>query len=332
MSKFWDSPWIYRIMALILALGIFVYVNEEKIGRSLNGNRNDNPTLLATKKQTVSVPLQLNADTDRYFITGYPEKVKVTLEGSAALVTTVVNTQNFRVVADLRHLGVGEHEVKLTQQGLNKQLTYKILPATVKLNIQDRVNKTLPVQVHYNKDAIAEGYQVGSPQLSAETVQVTGARSEIERIFELTASVTLNRNTKSNVSQNVVVQALDSNGNTVNVVVTPETVHVKLPISLPSKRLDVSLKQTGTPVSGKEYSLKSSVKSVMVYGNTAILKELSSLSVPVDVTGISKDETKEIRLSSLNDKLQDVQPGSLKVDIQVEDKAAERMNRSATVN
>lgn len=319
MNKFWDSPWVYRILALILALGIFVYVNEEKIGRTLSGNHDDT-ALLATKKQTVSVPLQLNADTDKYFITGYPAKVKVTIEGSAALVTAVANTQNFRVVADLRGLDVGKHNVKLKQQGLNKQLTYKIKPESVAFTIQDRVNKSLPVQVQYNKDAIATGYQAGTPQLSTNTVEVTGARSEIARIFELTASLTLNRNTKSDVSQTVPVQALDSNGHTVNVVLTPETVHVKLPVSLPSKRLDVSLKQTGTPASGKEYSLKSSVKSVIVHGNSAVLRELTRLSVPVDVTDVKKDQTKEVHLNDLNDKLHSVSPETLKVDIQVEDK------------
>ncbi|WDF81884.1 CdaR family protein [Lacticaseibacillus pabuli] len=321
MSKIWDSPWVYRILALILTLGLFVYVNQEKLNKTFPANRNDDTSVLASKKETVRVPLQLNADTDKYFITGYPEKVKVTIEGSAALVTAVTNTQNFRVVADLRKLSVGTHTVKLTQQGLSKQLTYKIQPATIKVSISDRINKTMPVQVHYNKDAIADGYQAGTPQLSADTVQVTGSRNEIDRIFELSASVTLNRNTKQTVNQTVVVQALDSNGNTLNVVVAPETVRVKLPVTLPSKRVDIKLKQAGTGVSDMTYSLKTSTKSVRIYGAAAALKKVDSIEVPVDVSGVKKAKSVNINLVHADSDLTDADPSTIKVDIGVEPKA-----------
>ena len=321
MNKVWDSPWVYRVLALILTLGLFVYVNQEKLNNTLPANRNDDTSVLASKKATVNVPLQLNADTDKYFITGYPEKVKVTIEGSSALVTAVTNTQNFRIVADMRKLGVGTHTVKLTEQGLSKQLTYKIQPAAIKVSVQDRINKTLPVQVHFNKDAIADGYQAGTPEMSADTVQVTGSRSEIDRIFEMSASVTLNRNTNHSVNQTVVVQALDSNGNTLNVVVAPETVRVKLPVTLPSKQVDIKLKQSGHGFSDMQYTFKTETKSVRIYGAAAALKKVDSIEVPVDVTGIKKNQTVSVNLLRADSELTDANPKSIKVDVGVQTKA-----------
>lgn len=330
MSKFWDSPWVYRVLSLVLALGIFAYVNQEKLNNTFQGDRKQDTALLATKTQTVKVPLQLNADTDKYFITGYPEKVKVKISGSAALVTAVTNTQNFRVVADLRKLGVGEHTVKLQQQGLSKQLTFSIVPKTIKVNVQTRLSKTLPVQVRYNKDAIADGYQVGTPQLSSDTVQVTGARSEINRIFEISASVTLNRNTNSTVTQTVMLQALDSNGQTVNVVTTPETVRVKLPVTLPSKKVTLNFKQTGNAVAGKSYTLASDISTVTIYGSKAQLKNIEALTVPVDISGISKTTDKTVKVDNVEKGLKDVDPSSVKVHIKVsaknEDTGAETVD------
>lgn len=323
MSKIWDSPWMYRILSLALALGIFAYVNGEKTNNSVRTDRNGDTAILATKTQTVRVPLELDADTDKYFITGYPEKVRVKVEGNAALVTAVANTQNFRVYADLRNLSLGQHTVALKQQGLSNQLTYSIVPKNIKVNIQNRISKTMPIQVHYNKDAIADGYQVGTPRLSSDSVQVTGARGEIDRIYEISASVTLNRNTHNSVTQTVMLQALDSNGQTVNVVVTPETVRVKLPVSLPSKKVKLSFKQSGTPVSGFSYSFKSTPDTVTIRGSRADLSKIDHLTVPVDVSGISKDTSKRINLRSVTKNLNSVTPQVVKVDIQPQsDKAA----------
>lgn len=317
MSKFWDSPWVYRVLSLLIAIGLFAYVNAEKIDNSVHSGKNADSTVLATKTATITVPLELNADTDKYFITGYPETVKVKVEGNAALVTAVQNTQNFRVTANLRKLGVGKHTVRLQTQGLNNNLTYKIDPATIKVNIQNRISKTMAVQVDYNKDAIADGYNAGSPVLSTANVQVTGARDEIERIYEVSASLALARNSKKDVTQTVTLQALDSNGRTLNVVITPQTVRVKLPISIPSKKVPVTYTQAGDGVDGKSYEFKANTNSVMVYGKKSVLEDLDSLTVPIDVSGIAQTTKKTINLAAVDADIASVSPKSAEVTIKV---------------
>ena len=316
MNRLWDKPWVNRLLALLLAIGLFAYVNVESINNTRQ-SANDDTTLVANKTQTVKVPLQVNANTDKYFITGYPSKVSVALTGTASLVTMTANTQNFRVIADLTNLGVGKHRVRLKAEGLNKDLSYSISPKSVKVDIQVRDNKTMPIQVRYNKASIASGYAAGEPKLSTRTVEVTGARSVIDSIAQVVANVSLAHNTRKSVDQEVLLQALDDNGNTMNVVLSPQTVHVTLPISQPSKKINVELKQTGNAVSGHTYALSSDTKQVTVYGDQQSLDKLSKLTVPVDVSDITSNTTRTFNVTDLNDGISAASPETIKVTVSV---------------
>ena len=316
MNRLWDKPWVNRLLALLLAIGLFAYVNVESINNTRQ-NANDDTTLVANKTQTVKVPLQVNANTDKYFITGYPSKVSVALTGTASLVTITANTQNFRVVADLTNLGVGKHRVHLKAEGLNKDLSYSISPKSVTVDIQVRDNKTMPIQVRYNKASIASGYAAGDPKLSARTVEVTGARSVIDSIAQVVANVSLAHNTRKTVDQEVLLQALDDNGNTMNVVLSPQTVHVTLPISQPSKKVNIELKQTGNAASGHTYALSSDTKQVTVYGDQQSLDKLSKLTVPVDISGITSTTTRTFNVTDLNDSISAADPKTIKVTVSV---------------
>ena len=91
MKKFFDKPWFYRIVALILAILLAIYVSSNQQGFVTQGRREE--TLkTATKTQVIKAPLQVSVNTDKYYVTGYPEKINLTLEGSNALVTSTINT------------------------------------------------------------------------------------------------------------------------------------------------------------------------------------------------------------------------------------------------
>jgi YbbR domain-containing protein len=125
---------LYSLLCLLLAILLAVYVGEQRgtnitRGGQVDGKIGDFKGLVSTKKATINAPLQLNGlDTDKYYVAGAPETVKIEVEGAAALVTTAQNTKNFQVYADLTDLDVGEHQVKLKESGLNDGLTFKIIP------------------------------------------------------------------------------------------------------------------------------------------------------------------------------------------------------------
>ncbi|MCD2256323.1 YbbR-like domain-containing protein [Agrilactobacillus fermenti] len=336
MNKLFTKTWVYKVLSLLFALGLFTYVNLGKLSTTRSSS-DGNKEVLATKKQTVSMPLELQTDSDKYFITGYPEKVSVQLEGPSALVTTTANTQNFKVMADLRRLGIGRHRVELKQQGLNNDITYKIKPKYITINIQAKATQVFPIQVQFNKNSIADGYRVGEPKLSQETVQATGSKADIERVHQVVANVGVSNEHKTNIDQEVLLQALDSSGKTINVVLEPQTVHVNIPVYLPSKKVTLNFNQVGNADKSLKYEFTSDTRQVTVSGTQATLDKIKNLSVPVDVSGISQTTNKDVKIDLKGTGLQDVDPQTIRVSIKVtkstnEEAAATASSEGATVN
>lgn len=288
MRKFLNRPIIYKILALLFAVGLYFYVHDNNLGISKNSAENSQ---VANTMRSASVPLELEFDSDKYFVTGYPEKVNINLDGPAAVVTVLLNNNNFKVFADLSSLGVGTHQVKLQQSGINNQITTKISPETITVNIQPRGAVTLPIQPSFNKASIASGYNIGIPQLSPDTVSVTGPQSEIAKISRIEAHLNLPPNVKETVEQQVMLQALDANGNQVNVVLNPETTHVQLPINLPSKEVNLKF-NLKNPSDKLNYEVTSNNSKVKVFAPQAVLDGLDEVNVSVDVANV-KDVTEQ---------------------------------------
>ena len=288
---------ISAISALVIAIFLFIYVQTQKNGSTTNPDSLKQEKLAANKTTTIDAPLQLSGNTDKYFVTGYPQKVKVRLEGPAALVTATANTLNFRIFADISNRDTGNHRITLKEEGINKSIHYEIIPSEVSVNIQIRQNRKMAIQTDFNKDSIADGYEAGTPVLSQDTAEVTSAKSEIEKINQIVAKINLPNDSKTTYSQDVIVQPLDQKKNTVNAVVNPEVIHVRLPIfELPHKTVKIKFTQDGEGVSGKTYTFKSNVSELKIYGKKEVIDRIDTLAIPVVVSGVDKDVQRIIEL------------------------------------
>ncbi|MHA8138216.1 CdaR family protein [Lactobacillaceae bacterium Scapto_B20] len=318
MKKFFNSTFFYLILSFIFAVLLYAYANQDKLNFS---KTDDNITQLSsTKNASVSTNLQLNVNSSKYFVTGYPDKVSVSLQGPTALVTTTINTQNFHIYADLSKLGVGKHRVKLRQDGLNSELRYKISPEYITVNIQPRQTVSLPVSVKYDKTAIASGYHVGTAIASNRTVKATGASSEIKKAKKVIAKLNLSQNTNSTVNSQAILEAVDDNGNTVNVILTPSTTNVNLPISSGNYK-ELPIKYTADNKSSNlNYEFSSSTEKVKVFGTSSELDKLKNVIVNVDVSNVTSSKTKTVQLDKSLNKVSGFDPDNLKVHIKVKDK------------
>ena len=333
MKKIINSNYFYAFIALCCALWLFFYVSSPGVGSTRDSNQSNTSTV--TKKTTISVPLQLQADVDKYYITGYPETVKITIEGPSALVTATKNTQNFNLYLNLKDLSVGQHRVQIKESGLNSEMTYSIKPKYVTVNIQHRETKKFDVDVDYNQDSLATGYETGKVEVSPETVTVTGAATEIEKIAKVIVKPILPKGIKSTFDQEVLVQALDKNGKTVNVTLDPQTVHVKIPISIQSKQVSINLKQKGTSSSTtSNLSVTSDVKTIRVYGTQDQIDAIdSSVDVPVDVSDVNGNTKKSINLSdALGNKVAFTDPDTIDVSISTGSSSSSSSNNSSNSN
>lgn len=314
MKRIINSNYFYAFIALCCSLWLFFYVSTPGVGSTRNSNQSNTSTV--TKKATLTVPLQLQADVEKYYITGYPQNVKVTIEGPAALVTATKNTQNFNLYLNLKDLSIGQHRVQIKESGLNSELTYSIKPKYVTVNIQRRETKRFDVEVDYNKESLATGYEAGKTEVSPDTVTVTGAASEIEKINKVVVKPILPKGIKSTFDQEVLVQALDKNGKTVNVTLDPQTVHVKIPITIQSKQVSINLKQKGNS-DNTNFSLESDVKNIRIFGTQAQIDAINdSVDIPVDVSDVTGNTKKSIDLGdALGNKVAFTDPQAIDVTI-----------------
>lgn len=232
MKSFWKERWVYRILALVLAILLFTYVKSDRMnsGNVSTGGNSSDTALMANKSKTLTVPLELDVNSSKYLVSGYPSKVKIKITGPSALVTTTTNTQNFKAYVSLRKLGLGKHKVRIKEEGLNKELSYSFEPESINVTIANRRTKTFAIQPEVNQDAIAKGYESKAAILRSQTVSATGSVTEINRITQVVAKVNLPNNTKQDVTSQVLLQALDNQGDTVNVVLSPQTVSVTVPV------------------------------------------------------------------------------------------------------
>ncbi|USS90041.1 YbbR-like domain-containing protein [Fructilactobacillus carniphilus] len=228
MHRFVDSKAFALLFSLVIAVGLFFIVNQAKLGTPNARNNQANQQLSSDTRKQIEVPLQLNVNSEKYFVVGYPNQVQVQLKGPSALVTTTANTRNFKVIADLNDLGPGKHTVRLQQTGLNSQLQATIKPAKITVNIQPRETKTLPVTVEYDKNQIMDGYKVNRVDQDLKKVSITGPENEMERIDKVVAKVNLPDDVHKSTDKAAVIDAVDAKGKTVNVVISPSTTDVKL--------------------------------------------------------------------------------------------------------
>lgn len=234
---FFRRKWFLRIISLILALFLFMYVNGSKSGflRQNTRNNNQSSALMSNKSVTLRMPLDVTIDNNKYIVSGYPQYVKVKVTGPSALVTTTSNTQNFKVYADLSDLTPGKHRVKLKTSGLNSELTSKIEPQYINVNIQPRKTITMKVTIRLSTRDLDNGYKLGHPHSDIQTVQVTGSRDEVNKVNRIVAFVAIPHDAKDNIARQVTLQAIDRNGQTLNVVISPTTTNVSIPISAGSQ-------------------------------------------------------------------------------------------------
>ena len=80
MNKFFDSKLFYKLLALIITILLTVYVSYNQVGFIPRGQRT-RTLQTVTKTETLKLPLQISVNTDKYYVTGYPEKVKVNITG-----------------------------------------------------------------------------------------------------------------------------------------------------------------------------------------------------------------------------------------------------------
>lgn len=317
-ADFFEKKWFLLGISLLVAILLFTYAYSENYGLS---TINRNSSISTSKQETISnVPIQVDIDTDRYFISGLPETVVLTLKGPESVLVQTISAADYRVVSeDLNSLGAGKYTVQLRVENLSNEIEYQITPSRVNVVIEERVSIDSPVEVRFDESLVDPEYKAGNPVLSADTVTLTGPASTIARVENVYVTVPAENGLTNSINMNTVVQVEDSDGNKLNVSVEPQEVNVKIPITLYGKVVPLVVQQIGIPAENKEYTIEISGDDVITLtGDISFLEEIDQVALPVSVTGIEENTTQTIVIPVPNETLL-VTPTSVMVTITVND-------------
>ena len=330
-SKLSNTKFVYSIISLIFACFLFGYVTTDT-GANTNGAANK-ATLSTQKSATVTVPLKVNVSS-KYFVEGYPENVKVKINGPAALVQTAENTKNFQAYADLEGLKPGKHTVKLKVSGVSHELSANVQPEKVTVTISKKATATFPIQVRFDSTLIGNGYAAGIASSNYSRAKVIGSRSSINAVTNVVANVSLPEGVQHSVTQNVTLEALDENGKPLNVVIEPTTVKATVPIyaATTTKKVNIHLVASGGGDNTKNYSLSTDTKTVTVTGTKQALSRLQSLNVAVPVSGVTSNTTKTVPIDTIQNGIIAVSPSSINVQITVSGQENQNSTQSQNGN
>ncbi|TQR21771.1 YbbR-like domain-containing protein [Psychrobacillus vulpis] len=291
MDKMMDNPWFLRIIALALAILLFVSVKSDE--------NNTNSISSGTQIDVLrDVPVEVYYDDDNSVVTGVPQTVTVTIEGPSQVVLSAKMIKDYKLFVDLSKLTYGEHRVEIQHENFSDKLKVRIDPVYVNVEIEEKISKQFRVDPDMNEGLLAENYIVKSYDVEPKMVTITGAKSVINSIGYVKATLDGNPGITKSFDQKASVRVLDRDLNKLDVIVEPKQVQVKVRVEEYSKDIPVVLKQKGTPKQGVTINnLSTNMESIRLYGPPTVLDKLDQLTVDVDVSKLEASGDFDVKLA-----------------------------------
>ena len=205
---------------------------------SVNFQNNSGARQVSSETYTntlTNIPIDVKYDDKKYFISGISSEVTVFLKGSnrVALASEMqASTRKFKVVADLRSLKEGEHEIELKVEDLPAGLTATIEPQKVTAKIGKKKTKKFDVEVNAPNNQIAPGWTFTSVALSELTVSVTSDRDTLAKVDHVEVIFPEGDIISGSYSATVSLKAVDSAGNVLPVIISPSELYIKIETKL----------------------------------------------------------------------------------------------------
>ncbi len=199
-----------------------------------------------TRALPAAVPIQIiGQDPSLVINSDVPKDVKLILHAPRSIWNIIeADPQSARAILDLSGLSSGEHTLDLQIQiDARPAQVVSVTPRTVTLTLESLAAQTFKVDATLAGE-VAIGYQVGKISIEPQTIIIAGAQSQVEKVKRARISINLS-GARENFDQTLPVELLNENGARVSgVSVTPESVHIVLPITQQGGYRDVGVKVT----------------------------------------------------------------------------------------
>ncbi len=329
-----ESPWKTKLLSLLMAILLFFYVSYEN-GSKFQSNNQSSVASVVSSEVLTDIPIEVNVNTDKYFVSGIPDGATIRLEGPQAILFQTTVTQNFKITTpNLNELGVGTHQITLEASGLSNEIHYSISPAEITVTVEEKEQREFSVEVEVSsKLDLAEGYSMGEPEIQEKTVVITGAPSTLNKIDKVKAIV---ESDIKAITQDITVLAnlvvLDAQGNPLNVNVSVPQVNVRIPVSETKKTVPIVLRMHGQQA-GYKYKLalsENESKNITVIGDTDAIKEIANYPINVNVEGITETQVIDVSLDQLPEGIKEVNRDVVKVLVTVTNSSGESTSETSS--
>ncbi len=189
-----------------------------------------------------------------------------------------------------RITSVGTHEIRLGSTSPNVE---RIYPESITVEVDERVNRVIPVECEV-VGSVESGYHRSALSITPNTIQVSGAKSILEKIEKAYLRLDLSDRNES-VNTTKAYTFIDSNGTAIDASaldISIDSVALRMDIT-PTKEVLISPSILGQDDIMEGYEIADIIvepENVMITGETDSLEGLTSIKLePIDITGQSEN-------------------------------------------
>lgn len=218
--------------SILIAFLLFFYATTTNYKNTVSSTQSQ---AKETYTNTVNnVPIDIEYDSEKYFISGFASTVTVDLIGSNRLILqreTDEATRTFQVKADLRELEEGTHMVKLQVLDLPTGVSANLTPVNLSVKIGKRASKNFTVTGKIYETQLAVGYSVSKITVGTTTVKVTSDEETLAKVTGVEAVITDVSDLSQNYTGTATLQAVDAQGQILPVVFSQEVTSMQATIT-----------------------------------------------------------------------------------------------------
>lgn len=169
---------------------------------------------------------------------------------------------------------------------------------TVRLNIENKKSKALSLKATVSGE-VEEGYMIGDITTGQNLVRLSGPQSVVDQIVKASVDVDVTGMT-SDIVTNAEIRLYDAEDNVVdtrNITQNIRTVDVRVGIGQLAT-VPVNFNVSGTPAAGHRATgeIEGSGGTVTISGKANVIRNISSIEIPLDITDRTESLVSEIDL------------------------------------
>ncbi|MBW6462764.1 MAG: YbbR-like domain-containing protein [Dethiobacteria bacterium] len=214
MEKFLRSNNLARVIAILLALILWLFVTGDKITRTT-------PTRI-----TFEVPLQVEGLAQDHIITDMQSTVDIMLEGLPEYFVDLT-LEEIYVFVDLNGLDAGNHLIRVQDRPPRGLGTVLLEPEQVRVSIESYISEDFELEIELIGEA-ADGWNLTEYSLEPDTVFIGAPESVFEKVARMVLLIDI---TGMRLIESIELTpvAYDEEGNRVNgLVIDPSLITVRL--------------------------------------------------------------------------------------------------------